>query len=102
MKEETITPEECFIYGQQLARLITDAHYKKYGHIQIGEFTAHHYLLLFAVPFFEDECMKAFIAGAALDDLPDLIDDLFPNSDFAKKVSDSIREFRGEEKRHNV
>ena len=99
MKGAEITPEECFVFGQQLARIISDAHYKKHGHIQIGDFTTHHYLLLFAVPFFEDECMKAFIAGAAVDDLPDLIDDLFPNSDFVKKVTDSIREYRGEEKK---
>ncbi len=100
MQGKTITSEECFVYGQQLARIISDAHYKKHGHIQIGDFTVHHYLLLFAVPFFEDECMKAFVAGAALDDLTDLIDDIFPESNFVKKVSDSIREYRGEDKRH--
>lgn len=101
MKSRQYTPEECFIYGQQLARVISDEYYQKHGHVIVGDSIIHHYLLLFAIPFFEDECMKAFLAGAALDDLPDLLDDVFPENKFVKGISNGIREYRGENKRHS-
>lgn len=82
MTHKIIKPGGCFTFGMQLSRALTDSYYRKHGHIKIRELTLHHYLLLLAVPLCEDECMQAFIAGAALDDLPDLLDDLFPESNF--------------------
>ena len=101
MNMNQYTPEECFVYGQQLARVISDAYYQKYGHVKVGDFIFHHYLLLFAIPFFDDECLKAFLAGVALDDFPDLLDAIFPEIRFVKEITDSVRELRGEQKRHS-
>lgn len=98
IKTET-KPEDCFMNGMMFAREITDAYYQKYGHIKIGNFTLHHYLLLLTVPLVEDECMQAFLAGVALDDLPDLLDDIFQNSELVHEITDSMRESRGENKK---
>jgi len=101
MNKKEQTPLDFFLSGLSIAREISGKYYEKYGHFKLGEDEIHHYNFLYLVPFIEDKNLRAFIAGIALDDLPDLIDVLFKNNEKAKNISDSIREVRGELKHHD-
>lgn len=56
--------------------------------VHIGGQRIHHYLLVLGSLFTENNFLQGVLTGAAIEDLPDLIDDLFPN---LKNLSDNLR-----------
>ena len=72
----------------------------KIGPTYIGETRVHHYVLSLGALLFEKPIIQGMLLGAGFEDLPDLLDDLFPDSDLMQKLSDEIREFQGKPKKN--
>ena len=60
--------------------------------IYIGKYRIHHYLLCFGALFTDNEFLQGILFGAAVEDLPDLIDDAISGY---HNLSDNLRLAQG-------
>ncbi len=97
--KEDFTDEEKFNLGVLVGYLLAAILAPKIGPVYIGETRIHHYVLSLGVILFEEPFIQGMSLGAGGEDLPDLIDDLFPDSYLMQKVSDAIRKFQGKQQK---
>lgn len=80
------------LLGLGVGYVLTREISKNANPVVIGEKRLHHYLLGLGTLFTDEAFLQGILAGAAIEDLPDLIDDLF--SEY-HALSDNLRKFQG-------
>ncbi|MCG3257201.1 MAG: hypothetical protein KAU62_13985 [Candidatus Heimdallarchaeota archaeon] len=97
--KEDFTDNEKFNLGVLVGYLLAAILAPKIGPFYIGETRIHHYVLSLGALLFEDPFIQGMLLAAGGEDLPDLIDGLFTDSDLMHKLSDIIREIQEKKKK---
>ena len=98
MSEEESTAD--FLLGLGAGYLVASFVAKDAKPVFIGNIRLHHYLVGLLAYFADNNFTRGFVLGVALDDISDLIDDMYPGDSKIEQITDSIREFQGKKKHH--